>query len=72
MENQNIVRVTVQGHSNSGKSELIALLSHYLSSINVDVVYQQNQGVIQYISKNNEDLIEHLRNSKVIITEQQT
>lgn len=72
MDNTSKIRIEIQGAVGAGKSEVAALINKYLCSLNLNVVVQNNEGIEENLSKNENDLITVVKKSKITITELNT
>jgi thymidylate kinase len=68
-----MINITIEGPANCGKSHVIALIGKHLRSLGLDVTIQaqetHNAGTL---SLADEELIEPLRNTKIILKEMRT
>lgn len=68
-----MITIVIEGPAKSGKSHLIALIGKYMRNLGCDVTIQSEETHnASKLSKSEEELLEHLANTKITIKEMQT
>jgi thymidylate kinase len=69
---KNTIIITVTGSDHTGKSSIIAAIAHRLEELGSDVQVQMIGSIPKKISKSDEVLMGRIKDTTVLIMEQQT
>ena len=64
-----MINIVIEGPEQSGKSHVIALVGKHLRELGLEVIIQsEHSHNAMYLNMNNEELVEHLTQTKIVLT----